>query len=1051
MRFGLPFCFALVLMFVALELTSARTPSLRVAVFYEPGFPSVDFAAPTQDEIRSALHGMDVEFLDRAGLAERLTLSGFDVLITPFGSAFPKQAWPAMLNYLAGGGNWVNLGGAPLTVPVMNEKGAWRREASQVAYHKRLSITEIFPVPTQGIASWKETEDSPGGAPLRAELFDPTGSYALQVRFSNSSDTPAEEGSSGPREAAMRSLIYRLDRGGIRRAAPFVEIDRLQGEFAGGRWVLANIRGSLKPAAVRALVERAAEGATDFVVRPSFACYRGLEVPSFSVQLRLPRRDAAKVLRGEAVLEIADAGGRKIAETRTTLTGAGDTITGSAALQEAEPRHPLPPGLYRVHASVTVGTPTGSSHAVVHNTGFWIFDDKLLAGGKHLSADRNSLLRDGQPYPVTGTTYMASDVHRTFLFEPNPWLFDRDFAEMKAAGVNMIRTGIWTGWRNYMPSPGAPDEAALRALDAFLLTARKYDIPVIFNLFAFLPETWGGENPFLDPRAVDAQREFISSFSRRYGSMNDLVWDFINEPSFSSARHMWSARPNYDPYELQAWQAWLLEKLPPLDAASFAARLQERWRLLSGDSLGLPNIEDFQDRNLWEGRKPARALDYRLFSQEMFARWVKQMIEAIRSNGNPDQMITVGQDEGGLTERPNPHFFADTVSFTSMHNWWLNDDLLWDNVMAKTRGKANVNEETGIMYYERFGGGAWRTETESRNLLERKLALSLGANAAGFIEWIWNTNVYMASDNEVGIGLFRADGTAKPEFDGITPIARFFAGHRDLMIGRREEDVVMMIPFSQMFSARDFATEATKRCVRVMHYHVGAQMRAVGEYQAQKDLGSPRLIVVPSPRVLADEAWNALAASAGQGSTVLITGILDDDAYWTASERLKQLGLGAARRPVMQWETLVLDGRTYRLGYRDQKIQRLERAVVNGRTDGSVIVLPRGKGRILWCPLPVELSDNTEAAAALYRYALRQSGWKPVFTTEAVNPAILVYPTVYDKTALYTLVNEGDQDLSVRLIHTESGTPVEARVEAGRTAMVLIDRRSGRVLGRLGE
>jgi hypothetical protein len=55
---------------------------------------------------------------------------------------------------------------------------------------------------------------------------------------------------------------------------------------------------------------------------------------------------------------------------------------------------------------------------------------------------------------------------------------------MKAAGVNMIRTGIWTGWKKYMTEPGKLNEATLRAFDAFLLTAHKHDIPVIFNFFA---------------------------------------------------------------------------------------------------------------------------------------------------------------------------------------------------------------------------------------------------------------------------------------------------------------------------------------------------------------------------------------------------------------------------------------------------------------------------------------------------------------------------------------------------------------------------------------
>ena len=78
---------------------------------------------------------------------------------------------------------------------------------------------------------------------------------------------------------------------------------------------------------------------------------------------------------------------------------------------------------------------------------------------------------------------MASDVHRQFLFEPNPFVWDEDFRAMKAAGVNLVRTGIWTGWKKFMPEVGKLDEAALRALDAFLLTARQYDIPVIWIIF----------------------------------------------------------------------------------------------------------------------------------------------------------------------------------------------------------------------------------------------------------------------------------------------------------------------------------------------------------------------------------------------------------------------------------------------------------------------------------------------------------------------------------------------------------------------------------------
>ena len=46
----------------------------------------------------------------------------------------------------------------------------------------------------------------------------------------------------------------------------------------------------------------------------------------------------------------------------------------------------------------------------------------------------------------------------------------------------------------------------LRALDVFLLTARRHDVPVIFTFFAFVPPAWGGRNPYFDPQSVGEGR-----------------------------------------------------------------------------------------------------------------------------------------------------------------------------------------------------------------------------------------------------------------------------------------------------------------------------------------------------------------------------------------------------------------------------------------------------------------------------------------------------------------------------------------------------------------
>src|SRR5262249_3206693 len=150
------------------------------------------------------------------------------------------------------------------------------------------------------------------------------------------------------------------------------------------------------------------------------------------------------------------------------------------------------------------------------------------------------------------------------------------------------RTGIWTGWQKFMPADGQMNETTLRALDAFLLTARRYDIPIIFTLFAFLPETWGGKNAYLDPQSVRAQSKVVAAFAQRYREIDDLIWDLINEPSFCSPKHLWSCRPNYDEYEKAAWQEWLKEHYPAANDEERATRLQELWRTTSEAILDLP-------------------------------------------------------------------------------------------------------------------------------------------------------------------------------------------------------------------------------------------------------------------------------------------------------------------------------------------------------------------------------------------------------------------------------------------------------------------------------
>ena len=152
--------------------------------------------------------------------------------------------------------------------------------------------------------------------------------------------------------------------------------------------------------------------------------------------------------------------------------------------------------------------------------------------------------RGGRAEPIVGTTTMSATVHRDFLFEPNAAVWDETFGEIASLGMNAIRTGIWSGWRKISVDANVVDEGVVRALEAFYLTARKHQLPVIFSVFAFVPEDFGSGDPYFDPRALDGQRALLSAFARRLSPAREFIWDLINEPSFASPRDLWSLRPS---------------------------------------------------------------------------------------------------------------------------------------------------------------------------------------------------------------------------------------------------------------------------------------------------------------------------------------------------------------------------------------------------------------------------------------------------------------------------------------------------------------------------
>jgi hypothetical protein len=1005
----------------------APTRTSRVALFRAPGFPTADAPAIDEGTLAAALEGLDVErFSSPEALASGLDGGAFSVLVLPYGSAFPLEAWPALRRYVGSGGGLVVLGGAPLHQPVRREgtgeEARYVLGPRQPTYAHELLIgpsdvldAALFEGPMRAIAAPRSEWAGPRPEAKRT--------YALTVRLATHPDLPGEGGAAGPRDGVVRPLVLVLDKAGVPRQCPLLEIDRLRGDDAGARWVLAPSDARLDAPTIRAIVERALEGAAELVARPVRATVEPGENAILRVTLERPVPRAAEVVPDRARVTVRDDSGTPVFTGTVDLVGPREMRSGLVTVRADKA---LPPGLY--HARVE--TPDAPWRPRSVTTGFWVRDAALLASGPRLAVSRDWIRRDGKVVPVIGTTYMASDVHRKFLFEPNPHVWDRDFADMSREGINLVRTGLWTAWSRIMLDPGAVDESFLSALDAYVLTAAKNGIPVCFNFYAFLPPAYGDENPYLGPRALEGQRALLTLVASRYRGVSWIHWDLINEPSYAPPSGVWSNLPIGDRHEAEAWRAWVKAK-----HGDDPLVLRDLWRDGSSDPLGVPRPDEIGYRFLRDERHPRKVRDFFEFTQDVVAAWAARLRGILREAAGSDTLVTLGQDEGGTGTRPAQQILADSLDYTAIHTWWNNDDLLWDGVVTKVPEKPDLHQETGLMSVEDIDGAPWRTPRSAEALLDRKFADAFAARGAGVVEWAWNVNPYQPEDNEATIGFNRPDGTAKPERDVAGRFARFFAEAAPFLDDFEPDPVVLVIPHSRLFAGRPAGVDATKRVVRLLGERYGVVPTALSELRLSAErLRAARLVIVPTPEMVTEDAARALLEASRRGTKVLVTGEVEGDPYGRPTPSLEALGLLAEGWPVTLHEPTgwgVPPGGRAWVTFDSLATQWLKRAPGESvRLDGNV-----------WHePLPLELAVETEPLVALLGAALEAAGVATNPAPAGVAARLLVAP----RGVLAVCVNETPVDARRRM--RVEGRAVDIPVPAQRSRLLLFERGTGRVL-----
>jgi hypothetical protein len=1023
-----------------IDAIDARDPSRapKIAVFRAAGFPTVDAPEIESGVLDAALAGLPVEILTSVDdVKNRLKNKDYDVFVLPYGSAFPAGAWNQIRGFLERGGGFVVLGGAPLHQPVrwLQEKpenqqsqpasqkavkGTWRLGTRQPTFARELLIG-----PAEAIITRDGSVTSLPNTAWRGTPLNPPGIvYELTVRLTTKKDFDKEDGTSGPRDALVRPIFHVLSGAdAVPIACPLLEIDRLRGGDAGARWVFAPSDARLDAPTIRNCIERALAGSVELDARPVRACIDAGGDAEIRIQLRKPYvrkgEDVPKVVRAKASGPNGGKAWSAVAET--TLAGEATQRSGSIRFAHVEK-----PGLYIVECEVLE---FGNQPNIV-KTGFWVRDDAMLKSGPRLTVSRDWIRKDDVVFPIVGTTYMASDVHRKFLFEPNPQVWDRDFAQMKQFGINFVRTGLWTGWQRAMLDPGAVDENVLCALDAFVLTAARHGIVVCFNFFAFQPPLYGGSNPYLDPRALEGQKALLTAVARRYRGVPWIHYDLINEPSYCPPEFLWSNRPSGDEYEKRAWTEWVRARH---GEDGMVAR--DRWREPWGDVLALPKPEDLNYSMVRESRRPRKAADFHRFTNDVIAGWAAELRTTLRAAA-PDTLVTLGQDEGGTWVRPSQQLHSESVDYTSIHTWWNNDDLLWDGLVTRVPEKPSLIQETGLMRLEDIDGFPWRTPEAAAQLLERKVALAFAARGAGAVQWAWNINPYMPIENEAVIGIWRPDGTAKPELRVIRQFASFFAKAAPWLDDFYPDPVTVVLPHSRLFAGRQHGLDAVKRVVRTLTEDFGIVPSCVSELRPVAERFAPSMLtIVPSAEMLEDAAAQLFQAMSEGGKKILFTGWIGGNPYgeWTAAHRA--LGVCDAGRPVALHEPN--ENRGYEqiplLTFDDNRGQWLRRSLREGG--------PQFTGNVWHEPMPVEFAREGNALRQLLSKALALAGVEaPSASSQGVTTRVLET----QRSVLVICVNESSGD--VEKIVRAAKQDYKFSVKAGRSRLILYERQTQQII-----
>ena len=180
---------------------------------------------------------------------------------------------------------------------------------------------------------------------------------------------------------------------------------------------------------------------------------------------------------------------------------------------------------------------------------------------------------------------------------------------------------------------------------------------------------------------------------------------------------------------------------------------------------------------------------------------------------------------------------------------------------------------------------------------------------------------------------------------------------------------------------------------------------------------------------------------------MLITGSFDRDPYWRYTSRLKELGVDAQVMPLnFRQGAMMLDGKSVAVSFDQQAfVDELRFADQSGWKELTV-----GKGKLLIASYPVEMSEGNDTTTAVYAAALRRAGVEPPYEARQLSVGVLARPTVFENAVLYLFMSESGRDEPIDVRDKLTGAEIKFTLPEQRAALVLLNKKDGRVIAQYG-